>query len=192
MSTKQFDEAVNFLEDFHVNWSKSEEIPVTDTLTQAIDALALTAPTYTIVASQFDSLGLDPKTLIGNYVTAHSINEPHIGFLIFGLMDGSQILLHHQYRYPGEVPSPNQPRIMIDNALNKILRAHKVDHPLQIKNAAIGMRKKGGPQDGKYSGREHRVIGFQLDGMDEMGWVELAVQQNHQCHYFDLIAAQRW
>lgn len=192
MSTKQFDEAVNFLEDFHVNWSKSEEIPVPDTLTQAVDALALTAPIYTIVASQFDLLGLDPKSLIGNYVTAHSINEPHIGVLIFSLMDGSQILLHHQYRYPGEVPSPNQPRIMIDNALNKILRAHKAHYPLQIKNAAIGMRKKGGPRDDNYSGREHRVIGFQLDGMDEMGWVELAVQQNHQCHYFDLIAAQRW
>ncbi|MCJ1345853.1 hypothetical protein MMC31_004062 [Peltigera leucophlebia] len=192
MSTKQFDEAVDFLEDFHVNWSRSEEVPIPDTLTQAVHALAVTAPTNTTVASQFDRLGLDPRTLIGNYMTVHSINEPHIGVLIFSLIDGSQVLLQHQYRYPGEVPSPNQPRIMIDNELNKILQAPKANFPLKIKNAAIGMRKKSGPRDENCPGREHRVIGFQLDGMDEMGWVELAVQQNHQFHYFDLIAAQRW
>lgn len=192
MSTKQFDEAVNFLEDFHVNWSKSEEVPIPDNLAQAVGALAVTTPTITTVASQFDWLGLNPRTLIGNYITAHSINEPHAGELIFSLTDGSRILLQHQHQYPSELPSSNQPRIMIDNALNKILQAHKVNFPLQIKNAAIGMRKKVGPQDENYSGREHRVIGFQLDGMDEMGWVELAVQHNHQFHYFDLIAAQRW
>ena len=54
------------------------------------------------------------------------------------------------------------------------------------------MRKKGGPRAENYSGRGHRAVGFQLDGMDEMGWVEVGAQQNHQFHYFDLIAAQRW
>lgn len=192
MSTKQFDDAVGFLEGFHVNWSRSEEVPIPDTLTQAVDALAVTTPNNTIVASQFDRLGLDPRTLIGNYMTIRSINEPHIGVLIFSLIDGSQILLQQQCRYAVEVPSPNQPRIMIDNALNKILRAHKANFPLKIENAAIGMRMSGGPRDENYPGREHRVIGFQLDGMDEMGWVESAVQRNHQPHYFDLVALQRW
>lgn len=161
MSTKQFDEAVGFLEDFHVNWSKSEAVPVPDTLAQAVDALAVTTPTYTIVTSQFDWLGLDPRTLIGNYITAHSINEQHTGELILSLIGGSRILLQTQYRYPSELPYSDQPRIIIDNALNKILRAHKAtDCPLKIKNAAVGMRKKGGdPPDGNYSGREHRVIG---------------------------------
>lgn len=38
MSNRQFDEAVAFLEDFHVNWSNSEAVP--DSLAQAVDALA--------------------------------------------------------------------------------------------------------------------------------------------------------
>lgn len=193
MSTKQFDEAVGFLEDFHVNWSKPEAVPIPDTLAHAIDALVVATPTYTIVTSQFDWLGLDPRTLIGNYITAHSINEHHTGELIFSLMDGSRILLQHQNLYPSELPSSDQPRIIIDNALNNILRAHKATNcPLKIKNAAVGMRKKGDPRAETYSGRGHRVVGFQLDGMDEMGWVEVGAQQNHQFHYFDLIAAQRW
>ena len=81
---------------------------------------------------------------------------------------------------------------MIDHALNEILRAHKANFPLRIQNAVIGMRKKGYPRDGSYAGREHRVIGFQLDGMDEIGEVELGAQPNDQYHYFDLIAVQRW
>lgn len=197
MSNKQFDEAVGFLEDFHVNWSNSEAVPIPDSLAQAVDALAVTTPTYTIVTSQFDWLGLDPRNFIGNYITAHSINEDHTAELIFSLIDGSCILLQHQYRYPSELQPSDRPRIIIDNALNKILQAHK-DHkatkcPLEIKNAAVGMRMKGGgPQDDNYSGREHRVIGFQLNGMDEMGWVEIGAQRNHQFHYFDLILGQRW
>lgn len=67
MSTKQFDEAVGFLEDFHVNWSKSEAVPIPDTLAHAVDALVVATPSYTIFTSQFDWLGLDPRTLIGNY-----------------------------------------------------------------------------------------------------------------------------
>lgn len=55
------------------------------------------------------------------------------------------------------------------------------------------MRKKhGGPQDDNYYARENRVIGFQLNGMDEMGWIEVGAQQNHQFQYLDLIAVQRW
>lgn len=55
------------------------------------------------------------------------------------------------------------------------------------------MRMKGdGPRDDNYSGLEHRVIGFQLSGMDEMGWVGIGAQRNHQFHYFDLILGQRW
>lgn len=83
MSNRQFDEAVGFLEDFHVNWSNSEAVPIRDSLAQALDALAVTTPTYTVVTSQFDWLGLDPKTLIGNYIAAHSINEHHNAELIF-------------------------------------------------------------------------------------------------------------
>lgn len=196
MSTKQFDEAVGFLEDFHVNWSKSEAVPIPDTLAQAVDALAVTTPTYTIVTSQFDWLGLDPRTLIGNYITAHSINEDHTGELIFSLIDGSRILLQHQYQYPSGLPSSDQPKIIIDNALNKILQVHKATNcPIRIENAAVGMRMRmrgDGHRDENYPGHEHRVIGFQLDGMDEMGWVEVGAQQNYQFHYFDIIAAQRW
>lgn len=184
MSNKQFDEAVGFLEDFHVNWSNSEAVPIPDSLVQAVDALAITSA-YTIVISQFDRLGLDPRNFIGNYITAHSINEYHTAELIFSLIDGSCILLQHQqYRYPSELQPSDRPRVIIDNALNKILQAHKAtNHPLEIKNAAVGMRMKGG--------REHRVIGFQLNGMDEMGWVEIGAQRNHQFHYFDLILGQR-
>lgn len=194
MSNRQFDEAVGFLEDFHVNWSNSEAVPIRDSLAQALDALAVTTPTYTIVTSQFDWLGLDPKTLIGNYIAAHSINEHHNAELIFSLIDGSRILLQHQYRCLSESQSSDRPRIIIDNALTKILRDHKAtNRPLKIKNAAVGMRMKGdGPRDDNYSGREHRVIGFQLDGMDEMGWVGIGAQRNHQFHYFDLILGQRW
>lgn len=194
MSNRQFDEAVGFLEDFHVNWSNSEVVPIPDSLAQAVYALAVTTPSYTIVTSQFDWLGLDPRTFIGNYITAHSINEHHTAELILSLIDGSRILLQHQYRCPSELQPSDQPRIIIDNALNKILRAHKANNcPLKIKNAAVGMRmKSGGLQDNNYSGREHRVIGFQLDGMDEIGWVEIGAQRNHQFHYFDLILGQRW
>lgn len=56
-----------------------------------------------------------------------------------------------------------------------------------MKNAAVGMK-----MDYNHSGREHRVIGFQLDGMDEMGWVEVGAQRNHQFHYFDLTLRQQW
>lgn len=191
MSNKQFDEAVGFLEDFHVNWSNSEAVRIPDSLAHAVDALAVTTPTYTIVTSQSDWLGLDPRNFVGNYITAHSINTAE---LIFSLIDGSRILLQHQYRCPSELQPSDQPRIIIDNSLNKILRAHKATNcPLKINNAAIGMRMKGGgPQDDHYSGHEHRVIGFQLDGMDEMGWVATGAQRNHQFHYFDLILGQRW
>lgn len=195
MSNRQFDEAVAFLEDFHVNWSNSEAVPIPDSLAQAVEALAVTTPTYTIVTSQFDWIGLDPKTLMGNYITAHSINEHHNNAeLIFSLRDGSRILLQHQYRCPSELQSSDRPRIIIDNALNKLLRDHKAtNRPLKIKNAAVGMRMNGdGPRDDNYSRREHRVIGFQLDRMDEMGWVEIGAQRNHQFHYFDLILGQRW
>lgn len=75
MSTKEFDKAVDFPEEFHANWSKSEEVPIPDTLAQALGALTITTPT---------------RTLIGNYITAHSINKSHIiGELIFSLIDRS-------------------------------------------------------------------------------------------------------
>lgn len=203
MSNRQLDEAVGFLEDFHVNWSNSEAVPIPDSFAQAVDALAITTPTYTqVVTSQFNWLDLDPRNFIGNYITAYSINEHDTATeLIFNLNDGSHILLQHQYRYPylaSELhESSDRPRIIIDNALNKILQDHKVTNcQLKIKNAAVGMRimKGDGPdRDDNYSGRErHRVVGFQLDGMDGMGWVEVGAQRNHQFHYFDLTLRQQW
>lgn len=201
MSNRQSNEAVGFLEDFQVNWSNLEAVPIPDSFAQAVDALTITTPTYTQVTSQFNWLGLDPRNFIGNYITASSINEHHnAAELIFNLNDGSHILLRHQYRYPYPPsefkPPSDRPRIIIDNALNKILQDQKVKNcPLKIKNAAVGMRimKGDGPLNDNYSGREHhRVVGFQLDGMDGMGWVEVGAQRNHQFHYFDLTLRQQW
>lgn len=119
MSNRQFDEAVGFLEDFHVNWLNSETVPIPNSLTQAVDAMAITTPTYILVTSQFNWLGLDSRNFIGNYITAYSINEHHTpAELIFSLVDGSRILLRpHQYRYPSSEllqPSDPRPRIIID------------------------------------------------------------------------------
>lgn len=90
---------MDFLEDFYVDWSNSEAVPIPNSLAQAVDALAITTtPTYILVTSQFNWLGLDPRNFIGSYITAYSINEHHA--TTFSLIDGSHILLQLRISVP--------------------------------------------------------------------------------------------
>lgn len=159
-----WEEAIEAVNSFTMDSSKPNEDPFPD-LTQALDTLAVN-PTET---QAFDNVGVNPENLIGKDIATFLLTETHT--LAFQLTDGSQVLLREKADPKRGNSYLHQPKeIFVDSALGNALKFFQT--PLRIKDAAIGKRRATDPgRENDIGHYEYRVVGFLIDGMDEMGWI---------------------
>lgn len=137
------------------------------------------------VSGQFDNVGIDPQILVGKKIIACT----YIGYsaLILKFSDKARVVLRHREFFSCEKEFYAQPFLELDASLDHALQPLttgederalqpstdagicKSGLQIKIEEAIVGQRPSVDPRVTTF----HRVIGFKLQGMDRVGWVEV-------------------
>ncbi len=139
-----------------------------------------------VISTSFDRTGINPETLVGKKIVACSHHR--YSALILEFSDQTKIVLRHRGIFGCEKEYYAQPFLILegifDRALEPFLTGGKDDRVLQpssnagnrpalfgieIQEAIVGYRPSIDPNITTL----HRVIGFRLQGMDKVGWIEV-------------------
>lgn len=145
----------------------------------------LSPSTEVRVLNQFDNVGIDPQILVGKKIIACTRNSA----LILRFSDKTRAVLRHKGIFSCEKEFYAQPFLELDESLKQALQplttgndgstrtlqpstdagVCRIGFQIKIEEAIVGQRPSVDPS----VKTSHRVIGFKLQGMDRVGWVEV-------------------
>lgn len=145
----------------------------------------LSPPNEVRVSGQFDNVGIDPQILVGKKIIActHDGNSA----LILKFSDRTGVVLRHRGMFSCEEKYYAQPFLELDASLGYALQPlttrnderalqpstnagmYRSGLQIKIEEAIVGQRPSVDPSVTSF----HRVIGFKLQGMDRVGWMEV-------------------
>ncbi|MCJ1348210.1 hypothetical protein MMC31_006441 [Peltigera leucophlebia] len=161
-------------------------------------SLRLSPSTEVRVSGQFDNVGIDPQILVGKKIIACTRNSA----LILKFSDKTRAVLRHKGFFSCEKEFYAQPFLELDASLQRALQPlttgndesllqpstdagiQKIGFQIKIEEAIVGQRPSVDPS----VKTSHRVIGFKLQGMDRVGWVEVQSGQ----YYSPRGSSQMW
>lgn len=171
----------------------------------------LSPSTAVRVLGQFDNVGIDPQILVGKKIIACT----HNGYsaLVLKFSDKTGVVLRHRGIFSCEKEFYAQPFLELDASLDYALQPlttgndervlqpstdagiHRSGLQIKIEEALVGQRPSVDPSVNTF----HRVIGFKLQGMDRVGWMEVQSGQYYSppgskqiwYGYLDLVVERR-
>lgn len=158
-------------------------------MTDSTDSIShsprLSPSTEVRVSGQFDNVGIDPQILVGKKIIA--CTHHRYSALTLKFSDKTRVVLRHRGLFGCEKEFYAQPFLKLDASLDHALQPLTTDNneralqpstdagicksglQLKIEEAIVGQRPSVDPR----VKTSHRVVGFKLQGMDRVGWVEV-------------------
>lgn len=136
-------------------------------------------------SGQFDNVGIDPQILVGKKIIA--CTRDGYSALTLKFSDKTWVVLRHRGLFSCEEEFHAQPFLELDASLDYALQPlttrnderalqpskdagmYRSGLQIKIKEAIVGQR----PSVDSTVTSFHRVIGFKLQGMDRVGWMEV-------------------
>lgn len=149
----------------------------------------LSPSTEVQVPGQFDNVGIDPQILVGKKIIA--CTRDGYSALTLKFSDRTGVVLRHRGMFSCEEEFHAQPFLELDASLDYALQPlttrdderalqpstdagmYRSELQIKIEEAIVGQRPSVDPSVTSF----HRVIGFKLQGMDRVGWMEVQTGQ---------------